>query len=184
MPRATDSRHSLPVFHNPVKDMVLAGPNQAWAGDITYIRTDEGFLYPSLLTDLWSRKIVGFHAGDTLEAEGAVRALETALSGLPKGAFPVRHSDRGCQYCPRRYVEKLQSRGLAASMTEDTRCYENARAERLNGILKQEYSLGCSFGSREQALAAAGEAVSLYNTRRPHLSLNCETPETMHRRAA
>jgi transposase InsO family protein len=69
-------------------------------------------------------------------------------------------------------------------MTEETRCYENARAERLNGILKQEYSLGCSFRSRKQALAAVGEAVSLYNTRRPHLSLNCETPETMHRRAA
>jgi transposase InsO family protein len=81
-PRTTDSRHSLPVFHNLVKDMELAGPDQAWAGDITYIRTDEGFLYPSLLTDLWSRKIVGFHAGDTLEAEGAVRALETALSGV------------------------------------------------------------------------------------------------------
>jgi transposase InsO family protein len=87
MPRATDSRHSLPVFHNPVRDRVLTGPCQAWAADITYIRTDEGFLYPSLLTDLWSRKTVGFHAGDTLEAEGAVRALETALSGLPKGRF-------------------------------------------------------------------------------------------------
>jgi transposase InsO family protein len=118
------------VFHNPVKDMELAGPNQARAADITCIRTDEGFLYPSLLTDLRSRKTVGFHAGDTLEAEGAVRALETALSELPEGAFPVHHSDRGCQYCPRRYVEKLRARRVAASMTEDTRCYENARAER------------------------------------------------------
>jgi transposase InsO family protein len=183
-PRTTDSRHSLPVFHNLVKDMVLAGPNQAWAADITYIRTDEGFLYLSLLTDLWSRKIVGFHAGDTLEAEGAVRALETALSELPKGAFPVHHSDRGCQYCSHRYVEKLRDHGLAASMTEDMHCYENARAERLNGILKQEYSLGCSFRSKKQALAAIDGAVSLYNTRRPHLSLGYETPETMHRRAA
>jgi transposase InsO family protein len=184
MPRATDSRHSLPVFHNLVKDMVSTGPNQAWAADITYIRTDEGFLYLSLLTDLWSRKIVGFHAGDTLEAEGAVRALETALSGLPEEMFPVHHSDRGCQYCSHRYVEKLRDHGLAASMTEDTRCCENARAERLNGILKQEYSLGCPFRSKKQALAAIGEAVSLYNTRRPHLSLGYETPETMHRRAA
>jgi transposase InsO family protein len=119
-----------------------------------------------------------------LEAEGAVRALETALSELPEGAFPVHHSDRGCQYCPHRYVEKLKNHGLAVSMTEDTRCYENARAERLSGILKQEYSLGCSFRSKKQALAAVGEAVSLYNTRRPHLSLNYETPETMPRRAA
>jgi transposase InsO family protein len=182
--RTTDSRHSLPVFHNPVRDMELAGPNQAWAGDITCIRTDEGFLYPSLLTDLWSRKTAGFHAGDTLESEGAVRALETALSGLPEEAFPVHHSDRGCQYCSRRYVEKLKNHGLAVSMTGELRCYENARAERLNGILKQKYSLGCSFRSKKQALAAVGEAVSLYNTRRPRLSLNCETPETMYRRAA
>ncbi|MDR1232459.1 MAG: IS3 family transposase [Spirochaetaceae bacterium] len=184
IPRATDSRHSLPVFHNLVRDMELAGPDQARAADITCIRTGEGFLYLSLLTDLWSRKIVGFHAGDTLESEGAVRALESALSELPKGMFPVHHSDRGCQYCSRRYVEKLRDHGLPASMTEDMHCYENARTERLNGILKQEYSLICPFRSKKQALAAIGEAVSLYNTRRPHLSLGYETPETVHRRAA
>jgi transposase InsO family protein len=183
-PRATDSRHTLPVFHNLVRDMDLTGPSLARVADITCIRTDEGFLYLSLLTDLWSRKTAGFHAGDTLEAEGAVRALESALGELPKGAFPVRHSDRGCQYCPRRYIEKLKDHGLAASMTEEPRCCKNARAERLNGILKQEYSLGCSFRSRKQALAAVGEAVSRYNTRRPRLSLNYETPEIMHRRAA
>ncbi|MDR1232528.1 MAG: integrase core domain-containing protein [Spirochaetaceae bacterium] len=172
------------MLHNLARDMELAGPCQAWAVDITYIRTDEGFLYPSLLTDLRSRKTAGFHAGDTFESEGAVRALETALSELPEGMFPVRHSDCGCQYCPRRYVEKPRDHGLAASMAGDTRCYENARAERLSGILKQEYSLGCSFRSKKQALAAVGEAVSRYNTRRPRLSLNYKTPETMHRRAA
>jgi transposase InsO family protein len=145
MPRTTDSRHSLPVFHNLVKGMELGGPNQVWVADITYIRTDEGFLYLSLLMDLWSRKIVGYHAGDTLEAEGALRALETALKELPKGALPVHHSDRGCQYCSHRYVERLQARGLRISMTEEMHCYENANAERLNGILKQEYGLGCSF---------------------------------------
>ncbi|MDR1468296.1 MAG: DDE-type integrase/transposase/recombinase, partial [Spirochaetaceae bacterium] len=111
--------------------MVLGGPNQVWAGDITCIRTDQGFLYLSLLMDLWSRKVVGFHAGDALEAEGAVRALEMALKELPEGAFPVRHSDRGCRYCSHRYVEKLNARGLAASRNEETRCYENAHAERL-----------------------------------------------------
>jgi transposase InsO family protein len=79
--------------------------------------TDEGFLYLSLLMDLWPGKTVGFHAGDTLEAEGAVRALEMALKELPKEAFPVHHSDRGCQYCPHRYVGKLTERGLPVSMT-------------------------------------------------------------------
>jgi transposase InsO family protein len=184
MPKTTNSRHSLPVFHNLVKDMELTGPNQAWAADITYIRSDEGFLYLSLLMDLWSRKIVGFHAGDTLEAEGVVCALETALSELSKGTFPVHHSDRGCQYCSHRYVEKLRAHGLVVSMTEELHCYENAHAERLNGILKQEYSLGCSFRSKQQALAAVDEAVFLYNTKRPHLSLNYETPEKTHRRVA
>jgi transposase InsO family protein len=116
-PRTTDSRHSLPVFHNLVKDLALDGPNQAWAADITYIRTDEGFLYLSLLTDLWSRKIVGYHAGDTLEAEGALRALDMALAILPAGASPVHHSDRGCQYCSHRYVEKLPAHGLAIKQT-------------------------------------------------------------------
>jgi transposase InsO family protein len=100
--------------------------------------------------DLWSRKVVGFHAGDTLEAEGAVRALEMALKELPRGAFPVRHSDRGCQYYSHRYVEKLNARGLAVSMTEEMHCYENAHAERLNGILNRSIPLAARFGARNR----------------------------------
>jgi transposase InsO family protein len=184
MPKTTDSRHCLPVFHNLVKGMALASANQVWVGDITSIRTDEGFRYLSLLMDLWSRKIVGYHVGDTLEAEGVLRALEMALRDLSQGALPVHHSDRGCQYCSHRYVEKLKARGLRVSMTEEMHCYENANAERLNGILKQEYGLDCLFRRKEQVLAATDEAVFLYNTKRPHLSLNCETPEKMHRKIA
>jgi transposase InsO family protein len=105
----TDSRHSLPVFRNLVKDLELDGPNQAWVADITCIRTDEGFLYLSLLMDRWSRKIVGYHGGDTLEAEGALRARNMALASLPAGASPIHHSNRGCQYCSHRYVEKLRA---------------------------------------------------------------------------
>jgi transposase InsO family protein len=164
--------------------MVLTAPNQAWAADITYIRTDEGFLYLSLLKDMRPGKIAGFHAGDTLEAEGAVRALQMALKELPAGVFPVHHPDRGCQCCPHRYVETLAGRGLPVSMTEEMHCYENARAGRLNGILKQEYCPGCLFQDKKQALRAVAEEVSLYNTRRPHLALNYETPETMHRMVA
>jgi transposase InsO family protein len=183
-PRTTDSRHSLPVFRNLVKDMKLTGPNQAWVSDITYIRTDEGFLYLSLIMDLWSRKIVGCHAGDTLETEGVLFALEMALSKLPAGSHPVHHSDRGSQYCSHLYVGKLRERSLGISMTEDMHCYENANAERLNGILKQEYSLGFSFRSKKQALEAVDGAVLLYNTKRPHTALKFETPENMHRMAA
>jgi transposase InsO family protein len=184
VPRTTDSRHSLPVFHNLVKGMTLTGPNQAWAGDITYIRTDEGFLYLSLIMDLWSRKIVGYHAGDTLETEGTLRALKMALSNLPPGVSPVHHSDRGSQYCSHLYVGELQSHSLKISMTEEMHCYENANAERLNGILKQEYGLGFSFRNKKQALEAVEEAVLLYNTRRPHTALKYYTPEQMHRMAA
>jgi transposase InsO family protein len=183
-PKTTNSRHSLPVFHNLVKDMELSGPNQAWASDITYIRTGEGFLYLSLIMDLWSRKVVGYHAGDTLETEGALRALAMALSQLPNGAFPVHHSDRGSQYCSHLYVGELQAGQLKISMTEEMHCYENANAERLNGILKQEYGLGFSFRGKKQALAAVDEAVFLYNTKRPHLALKFETPEKMHRMVA
>lgn len=183
-PQTTNSRHSLPVFKNLVKDLVLDGPNQAWAGDITYIRTDEGFLYLSLLTDLYSRKIVGFHAGDTLETEGCLKSLDMALTQLTAGQELFHHSDRGCQYCSHLYVGRAQKSGLTISMTEENHCYENAKAERVNGILKQEYWLGSCFRTKAQALAAVAEAVWLYNTRRPHQALKYKTPEEVHQRAA
>jgi len=180
-PSTTNSRHSLPVFRNLVADMELAGPNQAWVSDITYIRTDEGFLYLSLITDAWSRKIVGYHAGDTLETEGCLKALEKAVRELVDGMFPVHHSDRGCQYCSHLYTGRLREYGLGISMTEEMHCYENAKAERVNGILKQEYYLGGCFRTKPQAIEAVDQAVFLYNTRRPHLALKYKTPEAAHR---
>jgi transposase InsO family protein len=183
-PRTTDSRHCLPVFKNLLRDMELTGPNQAWVSDITYVRTDEGYLYLSLITDAWSRKIVGHHAGDTLETEGCLEALRRSLRDLPEGGRPVHHSDRGCQYCSHVYTDELRQAGLGVSMTEDLHCYENALAERVNGILKQEYYLAGGFRTKKQALKAIEEAVWLYNTRRPHTALKFQTPETAHRRAA
>jgi len=180
-PRTTNSRHSLPVFRNLLADMDPTGPNQAWVSDITYIRTDEGFLYLSLITDDWSRKIVGYHAGDTLETEGCLRALERAVKELVDGLFPLHHSDRGSQYCSHLYTGKLREYGLGISMTEENHCYENAKAERVNGILKQEYGLGSTFRTKQQAIASVDQAVMLYNTRRPHLSLKYKTPEEMHK---
>lgn len=180
-PRTTNSRHSLPVFRNLIADRKLTGPNQVWVSDITYIRTDEGFLFLSLITDAWSRKIVGYHAGDTLETEGCLNALEKAVKELVDGMFPVHHSDRGCQYCSHVYTGRLREYGLGISMTEEMHCYENAKAERVNGILKQEYSLGGSFRTKQQAVGAVDQAVYLYNTRRPHLALKYKTPEAAHR---
>jgi len=183
-PRTTNSRHSLPVFHNLLDGTVLSVPNQAWVSDLTYIRTDEGFLYAALITDAYSRKIVGAHIGDSLEAEGCLAALGQALGDLPEGKNPIHHSDRGCQYCCHAYVERLQDRGLAISMTEIMHCYENAMAERVNGILKQEYEMDRTFRTKAQAKKAFEQAVWLYNHRRPHLALEYRFPADVHKEAA
>ena len=182
--RTTNSRHCLPVFRNLVAGKVLDGPNQAWASDLTYIRTDAGFMYAALITDMYSRKIVGSYIGDSLEAEGCIRALRLAMVRLPATAHPIHHSDRGCQYCCHPYVERLQQRGLPISMTEVLHCYENAMAERVNGILKQEYELDRKFKTKAQAIKAFGQAVWLYNHRRPHLALDYRTPAQVHELAA
>jgi putative transposase len=183
-PHTTNSRHYLPVFHNLLAAMNLQSPNEAWVSDLTYIRTDEGFLYAALITDAYSRKIVGSHIGDSLETEGCLMALDQALSELPKGKQPIHHSDRGCQYCCHEYVDRLQARGLAISMTEVMHCYENALAERVNGILKQEYEMDRTFRTKVQAIAAFQQAVWLYNHRRPHLMLNYRFPADVHAEAA
>ena len=183
-PRTTNSRHSLPVFRNLVAELVTTGPNQVWASDLTYIRTAEGFEYLSLNMDLHSRKVVGFHCGDDLSTAGCLEALEQALADLPEDSHPIHHSDRGCQYCSHDYVRRLMDRGLTPSMTEENHCAENATAERLNGILKQEYGLGWEFRTRAQARAAVEQAVWLYNNRRPHTSLQLKTPVEVHGKAA
>jgi putative transposase len=184
VPHTTNSRHCLPVFHNLMAGKVLQSPNEAWVSDLTYIRTDEGFLYAALITDAYSRKIVGAHIGDSLEAEGCLLALDQALNELPKGKQPIHHSDRGCQYCCHAYVERLQEHRLAISMTEILHCYENALAERVNGILKQEYEMDRTFRTKAQAKAAFEQAVWLYNHRRPHLMLSYRFPADVHKEAA
>lgn len=183
-PRTTNSAHNLPVFRNLIEDMELTGPNQVWISDITYIRTREEFLYLSLITDKYSRKVVGYYLGRTLEAEETLEALKMALRHLPEGVKPIHHSDRGCQYCSHKYVNKLRDHGLQISMTEDNHCAENAQAERVNGILKQEYFLNYEFRSAEQAQKAVDEAVRLYNGHRPHRSLNLSIPEQVHMQVA
>lgn len=183
-PRTTNSRHSLPVFNNLLAGKPLCAPNEAWVSDLTYIRTDEGMLYAALIMDAYSRKIVGAHMSDSLEAEGCLRALDQALGELPAGKRPIHHSDRGCQYCCHEYVERLQARDLPISMTQVMHCYENAQAERLNGILKQEYEMDRTFRTKAQAMAAFEQAVWLYNHRRPHLMLKYRFPADVHQEAA
>lgn len=179
-PRTTCSYHCLPVFKNLIKDQEVSQPNQVWVGDITYLRTDEGMMFLSLLTDKMSRKIVGYHCGDSLEAGGCIRALEMALAQLPEGSGPIHHSDRGSQYCCHEYVNRLVERGLRISMTEKDHCAENALAERMNGILKAEYGIGQKFKTKASALMAVDQSIYLYNTRRPHGSLGNRFPDQVH----
>jgi putative transposase len=179
-PRTTQSYHNLPVFRNRLKGLEVKRPNEAWVSDLTYLRTREGFLYLALITDRYSRKVVGAHVGDTLEAVGCVQALEVALAQLPAGARPIHHSDQGSQYCSHEYVRRLEAHGLGISMTESNHCAENALAERMNGIFKQEYGLGLEFATKADARRAVPQSIWLYNTQRPHTTLDYRTPEEVH----
>ena len=172
------------MFTNLIKELEPTGPHQIWVSDITYIRTREKFVYLSLITDAYSRKIVGWHLGATLEASNTLKALDMALAQTPADASPIHHSDRGCQYCSHEYVDRLRERRCSISMTEEDHCAENAMAERLNGILKQEYYLKHEFRNMREARAAVEEAVHLYNYRRPHRALRLRTPDQVHRAAA
>ena len=182
-PHTTQSWHNLPVFNNLLKNKQVQGPNEVWVSDLSYLRTREGYLYLALVTDKYSRKIVGWNVGDTLEAVGCVQALDRALAQLPAHSKPIHHSDQGSQYCCHEYVKRLQERGLGISMTETNHCAENALAERMNGILKQEYGLGGEFAAKADARRAAAQSIQLYNTKRPHTALGYRVPQEVHQSA-
>jgi len=179
-PKTTNFDPSLPVFKNLIKRLLVTGRNQVWVADITYIRTQEAFMYLALITDRWSRKIVGFHLAETLETGSVLKALEMALKGLKAGEHPIHHSDRGCQYASRAYIERVTQAGLKMSMTQKDHSAENAMAERVNGILKQEYFLDVTFEGKPQARKAVIETIGLYNYRRPHTALGLKTPGMVH----
>lgn len=179
-PKTTNFNPNLPVFKNLIKARKVTGRNQVWVADITYVRTREGFTYLALITDRWSRYIVGFDLGETLETVSSLRALAMGLKGLRKGEQPIHHSDRGCQYASHAYVNVVKGAGLRMSMTETNHSAENAMAERVNGILKQEYNLDAEFGTRPEARQATTHAVRMYNTRRPHRSLGLRMPQEVH----
>jgi putative transposase len=179
-PKTTQVDPNLPVFKNLIRRRRASGPNQVWVADITYIRTQEAFMYLGLITDRWSRKIVGYHLGETLETKQVLKALAMALKGLKGSPRPIHHSDRGCQYASHAYVQAAQKAGLRMSMTEKNHSAENALAERVNGILKQEYWLDANFENGSHARQATTHGICMYNTRRPHTALKFATPEQVH----
>ena len=178
--RTTDSKHGFGYAPNRIKGRPVVRPDQVWVSDITYLRTENGFCYLALTMDLFSRKILGYDVNDTLEMVGVQRALEMAQRQAVNTIGTIHHSDRGSQYASPRYIQILKKKGMLNSMTASGDCYENAAAERLNGILKQEYGLGLTFESKQLAAKAVKQAVNAYNQYRPHWALHLETPEQVY----
>lgn len=182
--RTTNSMHRFRRYPNLIKEMKITRPNQVWVSDITYISLFKGHCYLALITDAYSRKIVGYDISDSLELAGCLRALKRALRQLKPGESLIHHSDRGVQYCSYAYVDLLKKNKINISMTEENHCYENAIAERVNGILKDEFYLDQCFLNTRYAKKASISAVDLYNNKRLHLSLNYKTPNRVHNNVA
>ena len=179
--RTTWSASWLHRFPNLVKDLILTAANQVWVSDITYIETEAGFVYLHLVTDAYSKKIMGWCLSPSLHADATISALQMAIRNAGcdlKGL--IHHSDRGCQYCCEKYVKLLQNNGIEISMTQDGDPRDNAIAERLNGILKTEWLYDDHFIGFDDAYRRVAEVINLYNNKRPHLSLNYKTPSEAH----
>ena len=185
--QTTNSYHWLRKYPNLIRDLVPTTPNQLWVSDITYwkINTNE-HLYISFITDAYSHKIVGWHVAETLEAIESIAALRKALSAF-KGAESLfsltHHSDRGMQYCSKEYVKLLQDYNIQISMTENGDPLENAIAERINGIIKEEYLNAYEVSNIKQAKELLDAVINLYNEDRPHMSISNLTPNQIHHSA-
>lgn len=179
-PYTTNSGHRYKKYPNLIRDLILTRTEQLWVSDITYLRLTQGFCYLSIVTDAYSRKIVGYHVHPTLASEGAIRALIMAINKLKRKLPLIHHSDRGVQYCCYEYVQLLEHCKIQISMTENGDPYENAIAERVNGILKGEFGLGKSMASIDQAIESTTQAIRAYNYKRPHSSCNYLTPNAAH----
>jgi len=182
--KTTDSHHRFRRHPNLVKEgpeqIKVTRSEQLWVADITYLPTADKFVYLSLVTDAHSRKIVGWHVHPSLQTEEVAQAMKMALRGRQTQQQLVHHSDRGIQYCSTYYQSLHRRHGVKCSMTDGYDCYQNALAERVNGILKNEFLL-----SRPSDLAQArrmvAESIQIYNHERPHLSLKMQTPDAVHR---
>jgi putative transposase len=178
----TDSNHPFRKYPNLIRALEVLRPDHLWVSDITYISLRDGFCYLSLVTDAYSRKIVGYCLYPTLKKEGPIQALKMAVADRVYRQPLIHHSDRGLQYCCTDYITLLESKAMYISMTENGDPYENAIAERVNGILKSEFALDSDFDNFEKANEAVKRAVSIYNQMRPHASCDYLTPEQAHQK--
>ena len=174
--KTTNSFHRFRKHSNLIKEIKVVEPNQVFVSDITYLDTQEGYCYLALVTDLYSRKIVGWNVSKNLSVEGCEKALRMALKGVRNPEKLIHHSDRGFQYCCARYTNILLAHDIKISMTEENHVYENAVAERVNGILKTEFLLGERLPSFDYAHRQTDQSIKTYNEQRLHTSLNYKTP--------
>ncbi len=177
--KTTHSKHWLKKHPNLLKELVPERPEHVFVSDITYVKSRERTHYLSLVTDAYSRKIVGYKLSDDMAAENVVKAFKMAVKQRTSNKELIHHSDRGLQYCSTIYQKALIKNNVKPSMTDGYDCYQNALAERINGILKQEFLIyKCSNGIELNQLIK--ESIETYNNKRPHLNLNMKTPNFIH----
>lgn len=180
----TDSLHRFKKYPNLIKEFVPICPNQLWVSDITYWRIKDSFMYISFVTDAYSRKIIGYHLANNLQTSETIQALKMAISNLSEESKDelqlIHHSDRGTQYCSNEYVRLLEVNNIGISMTENGDPLENAIAERVNGIIKEEYLDDYQVDNAQEAKELLDAVIKLYNNERPHMSIGNLTPNYVH----
>lgn len=177
--KTTYSKHWMKKHPNLLKDRAPKQPEEIFVSDITYVESSQGVHYLSLVTDAYSRKIVGYELSNEMKAIDVVKALNMAISNRQYSHEAIHHSDRGLQYCSGLYQSTLRKHNIIPSMTDGYDCYQNALAERVNGILKQEFLL-YQCNTLDELKQLVRESINIYNEMRPHLSLQMKTPSEVH----
>lgn len=181
--QTTNSKHWMKKYPDTAKGLKLTAPEQLWVSDITHLKTAEGNCYLTMITDAYSRKIMGYSIADNMEASTVGKALQMAIANRCFNNELTHHSDRGTQYCSEEYVRIATKAGMKMSMTEQSDPYENALAERMNRTIKEEFCLDSTLKTKQLAYTAVKQAIELYNHYRPHLSLSLKTPNQLHQKA-
>lgn len=177
----TNSHHRFRKHQNYILDLEINRPEQVWVSDITYIGKRDKPRYLSIVTDAYSKKIMGYYVADNMNTESSVMALKMAIRQRKNKEMPlIHHSDRGLQYCANDYQSVLSKNGILPSMTQNSDPYENAVAERINGILKQEFMIDKYNLELSVIKQIVKESINIYNTQRPHYSNYMMTPDQMH----
>jgi putative transposase len=180
--QTTMSKHWLRKWPNIVKEKAVQYPDEVWVSDITYIKTEQGNCYLNMITDAYSRKIMGYAVDDTMETQSMINALKMATAQRQYTHHStIHHSDRGLQYCSKEYKLLTAKNNIRLSMTENGDPYENALAERMNRTIKEEFGMDKILKNKEQVKQLVEESIFLYNNRRPHLALKMKTPQQVYK---